>query len=633
MLEKKTKDNYVEAIYDNIMDGWHNKLLRVDLSEQKYSVEPLHERIINEFIGGKGLGIFYLFHELNVSADPLDPSNMLILATGPIQGVGYQAYGRHCWVTRSPLSGIWLDTHVGGFFGTELKKAGYDAVIFTGKAKELTYITIIDDEVLFHSCPELSGTTTLKMERILREKHGSKIKVSSIGPAGEKNIPFACVNSDGFRTAGRGGLGSVFGSKNLKAVGILGAQTVKVANPEKLKLINRSLTKIVSETRKEGYPFMSQGTAFLVEVANDRNQLPTRNYQTGSFESYHLISGDKIEEEYTTQRKPCYKCAISCGYVIKERFNWLEHETDPIAVPEYETLGLLGSNCGITDIETIVHANYLANTYGVDTITLGSTISLWMELTERGLIPEKYQKEGIRFGESKKLIDLIHKIINQEGIGKILSKGVKEAAEELGEEAIRYAVHVKGLGIPAWDPRGKLGAGVSYATSDVGGSHLRGFPVTNEIPDQSAVEVMDSLIEEQNLKIIKDSLISCHFHWHFNSQAEDYAKMLEAVIGRTVTADELKNMANRTWLLIRMFNIRLGLRRKDDILPPRFMLDPSPPESDKGVTAFISDDDFKASIDRYYSLRGCNPEDGIPLEERADNLNLKEEFEIMKNNI
>ena len=619
--------------YDNTMNGWHNKLLRVDLTEQKYSVEPLHERIINEFIGGKGLGIFYLFHELDISTEPLDPSNMLILATGPTQGVGFQAFGRHCWVTRSPLSGIWLDTHVGGFFGTELKKAGYDAVIFTGKAKELTYITIVDDEIHFHSCPELAGTTTLKTERVLKEKHGSKIKVSAIGSAGEKNIPFACVNSDGFRTAGRGGLGSVFGSKNLKAIGILGSHSVKIASPEDVTVINRSLTKIVSESRKEGYPFMSQGTAFLVEVANDRNQLPTRNYQTGAYESYHLISGDKIEEDYTIKRKPCYKCAISCAYVIEERFDWLEHETDLVAVPEYETLGILGSNCGITDIETVVHTNYLANAYGVDTITLGSTISLWMELTERELIPEKFKEEGVKFGESKKFIDLIHKIINREGIGEILSKGVREAAEELGEEAIRYAVHVKGLGIPAWDPRGKLGAGVSYATGDIGGSHLRGFPITNEIPDRSAVEVMDSLIVEQNLKIIKDSLISCHFHWHCDTREEEYSKMLEAVIGRTVTADELIAMTDRTWMLIRMFNIRLGLRRKDDKLPPRFMLDPSPPESDKGVTAFVSDDDFEASVSKYYTLRGCNPEDGIPLEEKAANLGLNEEFEIMKKSL
>lgn len=599
----------------------NDKLLRINLTNKHISKETIPEEVVWKYMGGTGFITYYLYKELEAKIDPLSPQNKIIIAPGPIQGTKIPISGRYAMGAKSPLTGLFLDCNVGGFFGPEIRKAGYDLIIIEGKSEKPVYISIKDDNVEIKDASHLWGKMTHETEDIIRDdEQDKKIKVLAIGPAGENLVKISCTTSDRFRNAGRGGMGAVFGSKNLKAIAVRGTRQPKNGNPEAIEKVREELMSRSKSARDNGHLLHYHGTSWLVDLACSLDQFPTRNFQAGEFEEHKKINHETFDRKYKRYRKPCYNCPVACSELLDaSSFEWTDEKR--IAKPEYETLGMIGGNCGIGDAEAIIHANYLCNQLGLDTISTGSAIAMTMEAVEKGFINDKKYAD-IRFGNAEKLLELIEMIAYRRDIGNILAEGIVYASKQWNCEHL--AVHSKGLPFAAWDPRGKLGLGLSYATAAVGASHLRGWPSTTEVPDKSALVVLDSLIEQQDLKTIKDSLTICHFTHSIDPplNIEDTAKIASAVWDRAVSVAEIFEIAKRIWILKRLFNIReYGAQppKKFDTLPPRFMKEPLPSGRAAGRTAFISEEDFEKSLLTLYKKRGLD-ENGTPTPETIEKL-------------
>ena len=611
--------------------GYAGKIGFVDLSKGKTWVEETPWGVVSKVIGGKGLGAWYLYKLLQPGVDPLGPGNVFVIATGPAQLVMPIA-GRYTIVTKSPHTGLYIDSHSGGFVGPALKSAGFDALVVRGASDSPVWLGVVDGDLKLFDASDLWGLNTFETEKALHEEHDKKSKVLSIGPAGERLVRIASVINDRFRAIGRGGIGALWGSKKLKAISIVpGDYSVSVADESRVEELKESLRARSTANRKKGHLLYKHGTSWLVDVASELDQLPTLNFQYGSDEEAHKLSGYAFEEKYggRIRPKPCYKCSIVCSYIIKaDLFSWAG-EQEFIQHPEYETLALLGTNLGVHDTEALLRFNNLCTLYGLDTISTGNTIGWFLETFERGLVPPEYVPEGTRFGDVEGILDLIRKIAFRQGVGKVLSFGVKKAAEELAPEALHWAIQVKGLEMAAWDPRGKLGLGLSYAVTPVGASHLRGWPVTRDPPNRSAKEVIPGLLEQTDLKILKDSLIMCHFTHSINPalNVRDTAEIFSAITGVSTDESGARRIAHNIWLLTRLINEREfgGVApRRFDVLPPRLMEDPLPTGRAKGLTAFVSRDDFEESLSEVYRERGLNVDGSVPEETKKDLLSYLE---------
>lgn len=599
-------------------------LLRINLSKNMIKKENIPTKIREQYLGGTGFIAYYLNKEIPPKIDPLSSKNKIIVATGPLQGTIIPISGRYAMGAKSPLTGLFLDCNVGGFVGPELRKAGYSLIIIEGKADNPVYVSISDDHVEIKDASHLWGLTTGETENKIREtEHKKDMRVISIGPAGENLVKIACTTSDSFRNAGRGGLGAVWGSKKLKAIAIKGTKEIKIGNEEKIEAIKKEIIQRTMKAKKDGHLLHQHGTSWLVDVANQLSQFPTRNFQSGEFEDKDKINHETFEEKYSFKKKPCARCPIACSEILDaSSFEWTDYEY--IAKPEYETLGMLGGNCGINDSDTIIYANFVSNELGLDTISTGSAIALTMEAVEKDYLRDPMYKD-ITFGNKEKIIELINKIAKREDIGNLLAEGALAAAKKWDCEHL--AVVSKGLDFAAWDPRGKKGLGLSYATAAVGASHLRGWPSTTEIPDSSALPVIDSLITEQDLKTIKDSLTICHFTHSITPKLtlEDCKKIISALWNREIEMDEVIDIARRIWIAKRMFNVREfepNKPREFDVLPHRFMEEPIPSGRAKGCKAFVDEHDFNKSLDTLYEKRGIN-QDGTPKDEEINRLEIK----------
>ncbi|MCK4444190.1 MAG: aldehyde ferredoxin oxidoreductase family protein, partial [Thermoplasmata archaeon] len=536
--------------------------------------------------------------------DALSPENKVILSTGPFQGTSISSTGRFATITKSPLSGIFLDSYCGGWFAHSLKRCGYDLVIIEGKAEEPSYISIKDHEVSIKNAYGFWGRTTAETEDAIRELEGKNVRVISAGPAGENLVKIACLISDYRRSAGRGGSGAVFGSKNLKAVCVNGTKKVPIADEKMLKDATTKFAQNVKEDR-ENWDFYEYGTAGILDDASEKDRLPTRNYSQAEFEGADDITGETLHQKYDVDMVACCPCIVKCQGNLK----------DGREKPEYETLAMLGANCGVNELETIIEANILCNQLGLDTISTGGVIGFAMECSGSGVIDE-----SLEFGNGNHVLDLIRKIASREGVGDVLAEGVRRASERIGKGSEKLAVHVKGLEIPAWDPRGKLGHGLAYMTADIGGSHLRDMYFTKKIPNRSALEVIDKLADSQDMNVLRDNLILCTFA--MGTLDEDLRReAFEAVTGRQLSAVKEREVANRIWTLIRLYNIREGMTRKDDDLPHKFRNEPLPSGVAEGCTGFVSDEDLEASLDAYYRFRGWDSH-GVPTEETISDLGL-----------
>jgi len=605
------------------MGGYTGKILRIDLSADKVFTVNTDSFRIREYLGGKGLGAYILYDELEANIDPLSPKNLLIFLTGPLNGICPST--KMCVVSKSPLTGTFADSYIGGHIASELKYAGYDGVIIKGKADEPVYIRISDENVEIEDARRLWGLDTFETEReLLRKYSGSH--VACIGPAGEKMVKFAHINTELYRQAGRGGLGAVMGSKNLKAIVVKGHGFINVEKTkEYLEIFKETVKKIIESDVI--YHRRRWGTPRVMLVASDQDLLPTRNFQEATFQEAENLAAEAMEKSFWVKHKACSTCPINCGKIgVLRRGPYAGTILEGV---EYESAGMLGSNCGIGDLEAVIHANALCDRLGLDTISTGNVIGFTMECYERGILSEK-ELEGIKanFGNKEALFTLIEKIAKREGIGDLLAEGVERTSEKIGKGSKDFAIHVKGLEIPAWGIRSSPGMALAYATADRGGCHKRAWPIGAEFAgkglkgepiERYSAEGKATIVKyQQDFNTATDCLVACDFAKGEIGIA-GYAKLLNLAVGWDLSGEELMMVGERTWNLIRLFNLREGFTREDDTIPIRMRKEPLPSGIAKG--RLVSDEMLNEMLDDYYKLRGWD-KGGIPTDGKLKELGL-----------
>ncbi|MCU0853011.1 MAG: aldehyde ferredoxin oxidoreductase family protein [Thermoplasmata archaeon] len=601
-------------------DGYTGKILRVDLTSEKITTENLNKDWAKLHIGGKGLGARYLFEELKPGVDPLSPDNVLMIWTGPLVGTMVPLTSRYAVITKSPLTGTFLDSYAGGYFGPELKYAGFDAVIIKGKAKKPVYLWIKDGKAEIRDAKNIWGKDTYDTEVLIRKETGEKYaRVACIGPAGENLSLIAGVTSDLTRNAGRGGGGAVFGSKNLKAVAVRGTLGVEVPNMDKfLPMAKEMLLKDVVENPDHAGS-ITDGTPIIVDMSQNAAILPTRNWSSGEFEGSTGMNSEALKTRVLVRRKACFDCGIACGSWAKVSKG--AHRGAATEGPEYETLALCGSNCGITNIEAIVKFAEECDRQGLDSMSAGAVVGLAMDLYEKGVLTKKDTGGlDLKFGNEDAYVKMPAMIARRQHVGGILADGAKRAAKKIGKGAEKLVVESKGSEYPAYDPRGSIGMALAYATSDRGADHNRAWPVATDAYGSGDPWTTEgkaaTCVEDQTRTSVKWSFIFCDFYAvNFGNMAKYYT----AVTG--VPADEayLRKIGRRNWNLVKAFNVREGFSRKDDNLPERMEKDPLPSGKTKGKA--VQRADFEKMLTEYYKLWGWNDQ-GIPLRKTLEELGL-----------
>lgn len=612
-----------------MIGGYTGKVIKVNLTEGEIKTDYFKEEVLRKYIGGSGLGAKYLYEMTDEKTDPLGPDNPLIFMTGPFTGTKVPMSGRHEIISKSPLTGIYGESDAGGRWGLTLKKAGFDGIIFEGIADTPKYVFIENEKIEILDGREVWGLDTYQTDTKLKEIHGNDCVVSCIGPAGERKVPLAGIFHDGkdARAAGRAGLGAVMGSKKLKAIVVKGNGEVPVIDRDALMESVKKLTPGILDKTKSLSMFGTAGGVIRSESIGD---LPIKNWKQGNWESVEKISGQRMAETILKKKFYCGACAVGCGRDI-------EINTGPYAGvngsgPEYETLGLLGSNCMIDDIEAVAYLAELCNRYGTDTISTGAVIAFGMELYENGLIT-KEDLDGVEltWGNARAAAEIIKKIAYKEGFGEILGSGVKKTADKIGGLAHEYAIHVKGLELPAHDPRAFNSLGLGYATSNRGACHVQGssyfFEKTAIMPEVGINEPLDRLSQEgkaelnfhsQNIMCLMDSLKLCKFIIYGGINLTNIAHWINYVIGWDISVGELLETGERIFNLKRMYNVREGISRKDDMLPPRIL---SQPRRDTGTGKNLPN--LGKMLNEYYEIRGWTDE-GLPKEETLRRLGLIE---------
>ncbi len=582
------------------MLGYQNNILRVNLTDKKASTEPLRMDFAEKYIGSKGLAIRYMYEELKPGIDALGEENKLFLTTGPLTGTPAPCSGKLSVAAKSPATGTMNDCSIGGHVGIRIKYAGYDMIIFEGIADKPCYIVIEDDKVEFVDASELWGLGSHEAEAILAEKYGIEYSIMSIGPAGENLSNMACINSDYYRQAGRGGIGAVMGSKKIKAILIKGTKGVKV--PDIKKATDRILEILHEDVLQEDNTFVyDTGTTAFLEACGDGGIVPYKNFSGANDPEWEKYNGDVLMK-YREGKRGCGSCGLGCG-------NFLKIGNAVCEGPEYETIAVAGPNAGITDPEHIVKFNEVCDNMGLDTISTGDTIVWAMEMTEKGL----YDFD-IRFGEADKMIKMVEMIARQEGVGADLSRGVKYASEKYG--GTDFAMQVKGLEFPQYEPRGSWGMSLSYAVSDRGACHMRAYAPNEEvfaasIPPYTSEGKGQMVYNLGEFNAVKFSLCICDF-WGTISY-DIMAEMLTLVTGRQWTADEMGEVGRRVLNIGRAFNQREGFNRAHDTIPKRLVKDALGGEG-PAAGQKIPQEAFEDMLDQYYEVMGWD-KNGIMPEE------------------
>lgn len=597
------------------------KIAHVDLTRKTVSTETLGNDWYRKIIGGKGLGAYLLLHHLNPGTAPLSPDNILIIANGPLTGSYYPNTSRVELITKSPLTGTFLDSSAGGYLGRETKATGWDAIVIKGRAKGLTYLYVHNHTIEFRDASHLTGYSPRHTEETIREECPEKrLQVLSIGSAGENLVLFANV-ATGERHFGRGGAGAVMGSKNLKAIVFRGTHSLPW-NKEKefQKIVKNTYRKILENPRtQKGGMFSEMGTHFTIGVVNSFGVLPTRNWQQGTLKA--------IEENWPgafvdmrAKHVGCYRCPIGCRRLTRVG----TEENGPLHDgPEYESIYALGPNCGITQADSVVKLDYICSSYGLDSISTGVTLSFITECYEKGLINTR-DLGGLTpaFGQEEELAQIIEDIALKKGIGKLLSQGTARAAKEIGGDSSSFAMEVKGLELPGYDPRGMKAMALLYATSDRGGCHVRGSTLRSELLglpepiDRFSYEGKSAMVAElQKEYALLNSLSVCLFA-NFALSFEDYTDVFNYVFSSDLSVQEFKDAGSRIWNLTRLFNCREGFDREDDRLPARLFEDPVPMGPSKGQV--VDKGKFEQMKDEYYQIQGWDIKTGNPVLDEMD---------------
>lgn len=586
------------------MNLYAGKVLKVDLTVKRIWEESLNEKFVRDFWGGWGLAGRYFCEEASPQLDPFSPGNAIVIMTGVLCGTLAPLTSRLCLVSKSPHTGTILESNVGGAFGPEMKFAGYDGLILIGRSEKPVYLQIENDRVELKEADRLKGKGIFETDQILKGALGSpEAKTLAIGPAGENLVPYACVGSEAYRQMGRGGTGALFGSKNLKGIVCRGKGGVEVAD---LKLFRERVRHYMETSLLTGDNLWAntEGTSLLVRVTNELGIHPTRNFTRGANEKHPFLDAEAVKKAKLGDRA-CASCPLACGKFT--RINGVELEG-----PEYETLCLAGSNCGINDLEQVMRFNRLCDDFGLDTISCGNTLALAMEMTEKGR-----HHFGLRFGEPEDYLKVVSEIATgstERGIQ--LSWGAKRLAEKYRAQDL--SAEIKGLECPAYEPRGNYGMGLAYATSERGACHLRAFTIFEKDPfDLDAL--VRAVIQGQNSNAIKWSMGICDF-WG-TVDTEIMADLLTAGLGHGVQAVDLEKAGERIWNLTRLFNLQAGFTAAEDSLPPKMMKQALQEGPHQGRV--FSAEDFEAMKRSYYSLRGWD-EDGRPTPEKLKELGLEQ---------
>ncbi len=604
------------------------RILRVNLTERTISVERQSDVFHRTYFGGRALIAYYLLKETDANTEPLSPDNKVIFAAGPLTGSPLAGTGRSSVGTISPLTGGYGDSEAGGYWGAELKRAGYSAIIIEGRASSPVYLAIKDETVEFRDAQHIWGAKTTDAEDIIKGEMGdTRARVCQIGIAGERRLPYACVVHDLTHFAGRTGTGAVLGSKNLRAIAVRGTRGVEMADSAKIKELSGWMGE---NYKKLAWMYNHLGTPGVVMPLQSMGGLPTRNFQEGTFEGAEKISGETMRETILKGQHTCYACPIRCKRVVAtgEPYN-----VDPrYGGPEYETLGALGSVCGVDDLEAICKGNELCNMYGLDTISTGVCIAFAMECYKEGILTrEDTGGLDLEFGNAAAMLEMIEQIVQQKGLGKILSRGVKEAAELIGRGSEKYAMHVKGQEVPMHEPRLKMGLGIGYAVSPTGADHCHNLHDTafeKSIDAISSLGILEPLpastLEPRKVRMftymstwrhLGNCALYCIFvPWKPNQVVE----MVQAVTGWDASLWELMKVGERAAALTRLFNLRRGFTAEDDILKKRFhqAFTTGPLE---GVN--LEEEALQEAIRLHYGMLGWDVQ-GVPTEGKLHELDL-----------
>lgn len=594
------------------MNGYAERILHVDLARERTMEEPFPEEWKRAYIGGRGLGVRIVEDLVNPGSDPLGEENVLVFATGPVAGSGLPLGSRYDVVTKSPLTGTLTSANSGGKFGTSLKRAGFDAVVIRGRAERPVYLLLDDGRAEVRDASGLWGMTTSETTAAVQNDLSDPgASVACIGPAGERLVRFAGVINETSRAAGRGGVGAVMGSKNLKALVARGSGRCTVADRDRFLALKKDITEKIRANAISGGGLPRFGTAVLVNIINENYILPTRNFQSAHFPAAENVSGERMVDTILSGKMGCQACVIQCGRDV-------EVEGRQTAGPEYETIWAFGPDCGIDDLAAVVEANNLCNDLGLDTISTGSTIACAMELSEKGYIDEE-----IRFGDAEQMVDLVRRIGYRDGIGDELAEGSFRFARRHGHPEL--SMSVKRQELPAYDPRGLQGHGLAYATSVRGGDHVYGYMIAPEVlgspekldPYSSAGKAVWTKTF-QDLTAFIDSSGACLFT-SFPLGAADYGAMVSAVTGYDLDAAEVLWIGERIWNMQRIFNLRAGCTREDDTLPPRLLREPLTEGAPKGRVW-----EREPLLSEYYLVRGWDQE-GRPTPAKLRELGIGQE--------
>ena len=578
-------------------------LLRVNLSTKTVKKEAVPERILRDYVGGRGVATKLLTDNMDPSADALAPANPLIFATGPVTGTYAPTAGRYMVVTKSPLTGAVASSNSGGYWGPALRYAGYDYLMFEGASKEPVYLYVNDDTVEIRDAKHLWGKIVDDTENMVREATHPEARVACIGPGGENLARTACVMNDKGRAAGRSGVGAVMGAKKLKAVAVLGSKGLTIANPGAFKdAVLKGRDKLVAGPTTGGLTML--GTAGTVSYMNMVGMLPTNNFQQGVFAEAEAVDGPVVKEQFMTRNRGCHSCMIHCGRVTKitGHGQFDGHGEGP----EYETIYGLGTDCGVGNLAAVIKANYLCNEYGLDTLEAGCAIATAMELAEKGHLPESDVGFPLKFGDPEAVIKLLEAQAYRTGtLGNLLAEGGYRLAEHYGHPELFMGS--KKQGFAAYDPRGSVGMGLAYATSNRGACHLRGYTVSVEhfgnpvkLDPFTTDEKPYWLSIMQNTTSFVDSAGICLFSTFDMDPGTDVMSMVSEVWGQDMgTPEDMLKIGERVWNLERLFNNAAGLTRADDSLPPRITSEPLTEGASKGHVV-----DLQPMLDEYYQLRG-----------------------------
>jgi aldehyde:ferredoxin oxidoreductase len=616
------------------MFAYAGKILRVNLTNGKVSTEPLSEEMAKSYIGGIGLGIRLLMDNSKPGTDPFDPDNPLIFTTGPLSGtMGPTAGNGYAVVSKSPATGGVGESKAHGFFGPDLKRAGYDAVIITGKADNLSYLWIDDDKVQLMNAEHMKGKSPYETDMTIREELDDYyIRVSAIGEAGEKLCRIACIINDEFRAIGRTGMGAVMGSKNLKAVAVRGTHDVNVADMEGFK----EFVKMIHERMKgpATKKYKTLGTPENVLVLNSLSALATRNFSNAQFEGAEKVSGEYLNEHFVKKIVGCATCGMRCDHIAVVPEGPYKGATSRL---EFECLWSMGPLCGVDRLDAIIEAMRIVNEYGMDGISIGVIVAFAMDCYEHGVIT-KEQTDGIdlSFGNAEALIATIHKIGKREGwLGNTLAEGVAKAAEIIGGDASKYANHIKGLELPGYDLRTLKTAALGFSVSFRGACHLRNGAYSPDVKGKVNRFKIEKgrgkmIVPDGHIYNVIDSLIVCKFsRGTYYDGLKDLANYYTLATGIPMTPEELDKDGERIENLARLFNIREGKgTREYDTLPWKIKNAPVP-EDGPAKGAVVSDEEFQLGLDDYYEARGWTME-GVPTVEKLNELNLGEYASIVK---